>query len=142
MLTDDSSEVEGESTESPDPEPSSDAFQKLLLAKLDAMSDRLNEMDQRIQRTEKGSSHTELNRSTHSNASGQSHTETDPGDSEISDRASVVPSLGYLRSNPELQNQVSARLKEVQEAPDFSGNLKSQRSNNSNIIVKKQVEWP
>ena len=137
-----SNEVEGESTESADSGPSSDAFQGLLLAKLDAMSDRLNEMDQRIQKAEKGTSHSELCKSTRSNPSGRSNTELEREDSEVSDRASVVPSLGYLRSNPELQKQVSARLREVQEVPEVSGNFKSQRSNNSNITVKKQVDWP
>ena len=124
-------------------------FSDLLFAKLDAVCNRLDVMDQRIQKTE-----TLVSEGRSSQTNGMSNESQVDNNCDVNDQANVVPSMGYLRSDSEIQRQVQQRVREVQSVPECSGNcrvkcssensgrFRSQRTPNSNVMVKKQIDWP
>ena len=99
----------------------------LILKELKTLSSRMTEVETRVQSLDvmKSPASTSTSR--------RSHDETEM---EL-----VLPSLEKLRASREIQEQVDARIKDLQTVQD-KGKLKSQRGGIETVFIKKKVPWP
>ena len=99
----------------------------LILKELQTLSSRMTDMEAKVQSLD-------VRRSpAPSSTSGRSCEDTE---AEL-----VLPSLDKLRSSRQIQQQVDARIKELQ-TPNDKGKLKSQRGGSETVFIKKEVPWP
>ena len=117
-----------------------------ILLQLQQLGGKMDLMDRRVQRTE-----TALRQGTSQASSSfvTSHSSSNPKvlshgiDTECVVE-SVVPSLGYLRSNESVQAEVDKRLAELAQLNESAtkGRLKSQCGGPGDVTVKRVVDWP
>ena len=131
----------------PSMEPDSNGrVSQLILSQLQQLGEKMDLMDRRMQRTEaalgQGTSQASLSSVTSHSAS----TLNVPSHGVATERnvESVVPSLGYLRSNDSVQAEVDKRLAELTQLNESAtkGRIKSQRGGPGDVTVKRVVDWP
>ena len=94
----------------------------LILKELKTLSSRMTDVETRVQSLDV------MKSPASSSTSRRSHDETE---TEL-----VLPSLEKLRASREIQEQVDARIEDLQTAQD-KGKLKSQRGGTETVFVKK-----
>ena len=99
----------------------------MILKELQTLNSRVTEMESKVQSLDV------MKSPSASSTSRPSHNDTE---TEL-----VLPSLDRLRSSREIQDQVDARIKDLQTSHD-KGKLKSQRRGDETVFVKKEVPWP
>ena len=98
----------------------------MILKELQTLSSRMTELESKVQSLDV------MKLPSTSSTSRQPCNETE---TEL-----VLPSLDRLRSFREIQDQVDARIKELQTSQD-KGKLKSQRGGTETVFVKREVPW-
>ena len=117
-----------------------------ILLQLQQLGDKMDLMDRRVQRTEaaleQGTSQASSSIVTSHNSPISKVLST--GIDTETTVESVVPSLGYLRSNESVQAEVDKRLAELAQINETAtkGRLKLKRGGPGDITVKRIVDWP
>ena len=113
-----------------------EATNSLILKELKNLNSRMSQMEDKIQSLEG-------NRSTSVTSSGRSPASSVSSrrQQEDQDEDLILPSLHSLRTSREIQDQVDARIRDIQTAPE-KGKLKSQRGGSETVYVKREIPWP
>ena len=115
---------------------SEEATNSLILKELKNLSSRMSQMEDKVVSLEgnRSPSGTSNGRSPASSISSRGH-------QEDQDEDLILPSLHSLRTSREIQDQVDARIRDLQTAPE-KGKLKSQRGGSETVYVKREIPWP
>ena len=117
-----------------DKEPAEDT-NSLILKELKTLNTRMTVMETKVQsldRMRSPSTSASINYPVTSAVSGRVEEDTETG--------LILPSLNSLRTSKEIQDQVDARIRDLQTSE--KGKLKSQRGGSETVFVKKEVPWP
>ena len=108
----------------------------LILKELKNLTSRMTQMEDKVQSLEvsRSPSVSTSSRSPASSISSRRHQEDQEEDL-------ILLSLNSLRTSKDIQDQVDARIRDLQAAPE-KGKLKSQRGGSETVFVKKEVPWP
>ena len=108
----------------------------LILKELKNLTSRMTQMEDKVQSLEvsRSPSVSTSGRSPASSISSIRHQEDQEEDL-------ILPSLNSLCTSKDIQDQVDARIRDLQAAPE-KGKLKSQRGGSETVFVKKEVPWP
>ena len=111
-------------------QPESDT-NSLILHELKTLSSRMTQMESKVQSLE-------VNRSPSTSASGRSLVSSvcSRRPHEDPEEDLILPSLNNLHTSRDIQEQVDARIRDLQTATD-KGKLKSQRGGSETVFVKK-----
>ena len=128
-----------------------------IMSKLDTMSNQISSLDGRVRANERA-----LASQTATPAVSATATAVPSGTSVAAAREtvgpsagpsvsyapnvdqSVVPSVDFIRNNPEVQQNVDHRVSDLRKLNEHhtQGNLYSQRGGSSKVAIKKAVGWP
>ena len=98
-----------------------------ILQELKSLGARMNDMEAKVNKLDVAPS--------------PAKTRASSKDSDVSDEELILPTLDTLKKSRSIQEQVDARVKELQSIPE-KGKLKSQRGGVETVFVKNQVLWP
>ena len=158
-----SSPVGHDSNAAPQPSTSND-LQLQILAKLTTVADKVESIDQRVAHNKRAIAAQNSENSSVSTrfpiASVPQNSAPAKSSQDLTPSASahlgataaaavqeepLLPSVDYLKANPQIQAQVDNRVRELHQLHDLNitGNFRSQRvGGTGDILVKKRVQWP
>ena len=121
----------------------------LLLQEMKSLSSKMNLMEKRLATTEKQlqastSTYQQQGKSTKVKRKVPAVPQPQTMEEDSSDAELVMPSRKFIKEDPNIQQQVKARMEELKHINDrdCQGKFKSQRSVNDDVTVKFKIPWP
>ena len=116
-----------------DPE---EATNSLILKELKNLTSRMSQMEDKVQSLEVSRSPSTSSRVRSPASSMSSRRPQEDQEEDL-----ILPSLHSLRTSKDIQDQVDARIRDLQTATE-KGKSKSQRGGSETVYVKREIPWP